>query len=80
MITKELVQRINELARKKKNQGLTLDEQAEQKKLYRIYLDSVREQLTAQLDAACAQPKNHVCDDTCCHHHDHGPGCKHEKH
>lgn len=79
MITKELVQRINELARKKKGQGLTPEEQVEQKKLYRIYLDSVREQLTTQLDAVSIKPKDHICDDTCCHHH-HGPDCNNDKH
>ena len=31
---KNLLNRINELAKKKREQGLTTDEQAEQKKLY----------------------------------------------
>ncbi|HCF50974.1 MAG TPA: hypothetical protein DER60_11880 [Syntrophomonas sp.] len=70
MITDELIQRINELARKKKSQGLTPEEQVEQQKLYRIYLDSVRTQLTTQLDAAGLKPKGHVCHDSCgCQHH-----------
>lgn len=70
MITDELIQRINELARKKKAEGLTPEEQAEQQKLYRIYLDSVRSQLTTQLDAAGIKPSGHVCGDSCgCHHH-----------
>ncbi len=76
MITDELVQRINELARKKKTEGLTPEEQVEQQKLYRIYLDSVRSQLTQQLDAAGIKPKGHVCRSGCgCHHH-HGPAGK----
>ena len=35
MITKEKIERINELARKKKSEGLTAEEAVEQKKLYR---------------------------------------------
>jgi len=75
MITDELIQRINELARKKKSQGLTPEEQVEQQKLYRIYLDSVRNQLITQLDAAGIKRKDHVCQDGCtCHHHHHSNG------
>lgn len=70
MITEELIQRINELARKKKAEGLTSEEQVEQQKLYRTYLDSVRSQLTTQLDSAGIKPKGHTCGDNCaCHHH-----------
>jgi len=70
MITDELIQRINELARKKKSQGLTPEEQVEQQKLYRIYLDAVKQQITAQLEAAGIKPKAHVCQDGCtCHRH-----------
>jgi len=79
MITEELVQRINELARKKKSVGLTFAEQAEQKRLYKIYLASIREQVKTQLDNAEIIPEDHVCDDTCQHHH-HGPGCNHDHH
>lgn len=82
MITEELVNRINELARKKKSEGLTPAEQTEQKKLYKIYLASIRQQVTTQLDAAGVESKEHVCDDHCdCHHpHQHGPGCNHHHH
>lgn len=70
MITDELIQRINELARKKKAEGLTPEEQVEQQKLYRTYLDSVRSQLTTQLDAAGIKPKGHTCSEGCeCNHH-----------
>ena len=34
----KLTERINELARKKREQGLTTEEQAEQKQLYKEYL------------------------------------------
>ena len=70
MITEELVNRINELANKKKSEGLTPAEQAEQKKLYKIYMASIRQQVTTQLDAAGIAPKGHVCDDNC--------GCQHK--
>ncbi len=83
MITEELIKRINELANKKKTQGLTLAEKAEQKKLYKIYLGSIREQVTTQLDGAGINPKghdHHECHDACCEHHHHGPGCNHGKH
>jgi uncharacterized protein YnzC (UPF0291/DUF896 family) len=78
MISEALVERINELARKKKSQGLTPAEQAEQKKLYKVYLADIREQVTTQLDAVEVSPEEHVCDDTCNHHH--GPDCNHGKH
>ena len=51
MITKEMIDRINWLAYKKKTLGLSEAEQAEQKKLYREYLDAFRANLKAQLDA-----------------------------
>lgn len=45
-----LIARINELAHKKKAEGLTAEEQAEQKVLYKEYLAGIRGQLKAQLD------------------------------
>ena len=50
MITPELLARINELARKKRTIGLTEEETAEQKKLYEIYLEAIRGQVTNLLD------------------------------
>lgn len=50
MITKELLERINFLARKKRNEGLTPEEITEQKKLYEIYLSSIRGQVTNLLE------------------------------
>lgn len=50
MNIKDMIERINELAHKKKAQGLTAEEQAEQKELYRRYLANIRSQLKAQLD------------------------------
>lgn len=45
-----LITRINELAKKKKTSGLTAEELAEQKELYKEYLGGIRNQLKAQLD------------------------------
>ncbi|MBQ7318043.1 MAG: DUF896 domain-containing protein [Phascolarctobacterium sp.] len=46
----ELMKRINEIAKKKRTVGLTIDEEIEQKKLYREYLDNIRGQVKGQLD------------------------------
>lgn len=50
MITQEMIDRINQLARKKKAEGLTEEEQQEQKILYRQYIDAFKENLRFQLD------------------------------
>lgn len=50
MVTQEQINRINELAKKKKAEGLTPEEQAEQKVLYRAYIDAFKANLKAQLD------------------------------
>lgn len=49
-MTPETIQRINELARKAKTQGLTPEEAQEQKRLRQEYLDSVRKNLVSQLE------------------------------
>lgn len=51
MITPELLARINELARKKRTVGLTEEELAEQKELYKVYLAAIRGQVTSLLDS-----------------------------
>ena len=45
-----MINRINALAKKKKTSGLTPEELAEQKELYKEYLSNIRSQLKAQLD------------------------------
>lgn len=51
MITLELLARINELARKKRTVGLTDEELAEQKELYKVYLAAIRGQVTNLLES-----------------------------
>ena len=46
----EVIARINVLAKKTKTEGLTPEEIAERDKLRRIYIDSVKANLTGQLD------------------------------
>lgn len=46
----EVIARINELAKKAKTEGLTPEELTERDKLRRIYIDSVKANLTGQLD------------------------------
>ena len=50
MITQEMIDRINHLAHKKKTIGLTDEELAEQKVLYKEYIAAFRANLKAQLD------------------------------
>lgn len=49
-MTRERIDRINELARKKKAVGLTPEETAEQAVLRKEYLAAIRASLEAQLD------------------------------
>ena len=49
-ITNETIGRINELAKKAKNEGLTVEEKAEQKKLREAYVAAYRENLRSTLE------------------------------
>jgi len=50
MEMKDVIARINELAAKNKTIGLTEEELAERDKLRRIYIDSYKSNLVAQLE------------------------------
>ena len=49
-LTQEKIDRINALARKKKTEGLTEEEAAEQKLLYKEYIAGFRASMTGILD------------------------------
>ncbi|MBR3768667.1 MAG: DUF896 domain-containing protein [Clostridia bacterium] len=49
-MTQKTIDRINELARKSKTVGLTVEEKEEQQKLRREYIDAYKQSLHAQLD------------------------------
>ena len=55
MINQAQIDRINALARKSREQGLTEEERKEQMELRRQYVAAVRENLTAQLDHTVVQ-------------------------
>lgn len=55
---KNLLNRINELAKKKREQGLTPEEQSEQKNLYKIYLGEIRTQFDKTLDNVSVKEKD----------------------
>ena len=46
----QVIERINQLAKKAKAEGLTQEELAERDKLRRIYIDSVKASLVGQLE------------------------------
>lgn len=50
VMEKNKIERINQLAKKKKTVGLNADELAEQKALYKEYIGEFRASLTGQLD------------------------------
>lgn len=86
MVTKEQINRINELAKKQKETGLTEDERKEQEKLRRLYVDSFKDNLKAQLkNIKIISPeeyeKNKKEKHCSCghdhehHHHDHDCDC-----
>lgn len=55
---KEMLSRINELAKKKREQGLSVGEQAEQKRLYAVYLKEIRSQFNSTLDNVSVKEKD----------------------
>ncbi|MCX7694124.1 MAG: DUF896 domain-containing protein [Caloramator sp.] len=82
-MTKEQIQRINELYRKSQQEGLTEEEKKEQAQLRRLYIDSVKESLRAQLENIKVVDKDEY--DTimknkgCSCGHEHGScGCGHK--
>lgn len=64
----EMIKRINELAKKKREQGLNAEELQEQKKLYDVYLAGIRQQVQSQLKAIHAHPPGCNCGQDHLHH------------
>ena len=54
----DMIKRINELAKKKRETGLTPEEQAEQKQLYSAYLKDIRTQFSSTLDNVSVKEKD----------------------
>lgn len=90
MVTKEQIARINELYKKQKSEGLTEEEKKEQEKLRKLYIDSMKASLKAQLDnVKIVTPEEYEelkKEDGCScgcghnhHHHEEGCGCKEHK-
>lgn len=68
MIDRQLIDRINELARKQRTVGLTPAEKDEQYRLRQQYLAAIRKQVKASLDAMGLKPKKtaeHTCGCQC---------------
>jgi uncharacterized protein YnzC (UPF0291/DUF896 family) len=75
-LTEEMIKRINQLAKKKREEGLTPEELQEQKELYAIYLRGIREQVKMQLDAR-VNPSHPAGCNCCTDHHHHDGKCQH---
>ncbi|MCE5285740.1 MAG: DUF896 domain-containing protein [Pelosinus sp.] len=67
MVTPEVIERINVLAKKQRETGLSPDEKTEQAKLRRIFIDNIKDQVSIQLEAT----KEHAEDCSCGCHHEH---------
>lgn len=76
MITMELVERINYLARKQRYEGLTDEEKEEQQKLRRQYLDAIKKQVVDALEGAGHTRKDELSSKA---KHQSGCGCGHCK-
>lgn len=75
-MTEDMIKRINELAKKKREEELTPEELKEQKELYAVYLQYIREQVKAQLGVGVTSSHPQGCD--CCgEHHHHDGKCQH---
>lgn len=65
MITPEMIARINELSRKQRGEGLTDTEIEEQARLRRLYIEHIKSQVRAGLEAAGAGAHPEDCDCGC---------------
>ncbi len=66
MITRELVDRINWLARKQRREGLTDEEKEEQYRLRQLYLRGIRAQVVDALNSMGLKPKTQHREECSC--------------
>lgn len=74
MITREMIDRINQLARKSKQEGLSEEEAREQQELRKKYIEYIKGQVKNQLDSMKFAKNGHGCGHE--HHHNCNCGCK----
>ena len=77
MITKEMIDRINQLSRKSKQEGLTEEEKLEQQELRKKYIEYVKGQVRQQLESIEFVEDKHKCGHE---HHSCNCGCNGKKH
>ncbi|HYF84015.1 MAG TPA: DUF896 domain-containing protein [Clostridia bacterium] len=77
MITKEMIDRINLLAKKSKQEGLNDEEKLEQQVLRGKYIEYIKGQVRHQLDSIEFVEDEHECKHE---HHDCDHGCNCKKH
>lgn len=79
MITKEMIDRINLLSKKSKQEGLTEAEKLEQQELRKKYVEYIKGQVKHQLDSIkfVEDGDEHHCGHE---HHDCNCGCHSKKH
>ncbi|MDD4600883.1 hypothetical protein SDC9_27509 [bioreactor metagenome] len=68
MITPEIIARINELAKKQREDTLTNDERVEQTGLRRLYINNIKNQIKQSLELEPTKQPNHTTSCSCgCH-------------
>ena len=77
MITKEMIDRINLLSQKSRQEGLTEEEKLEQQDLRKKYIEYIKGQVRHQLDSIEFVEGEHDCGHE---HHDCDCGCNCKKH
>jgi len=82
MITKEIIDRINLLAKKSKQEGLTEEEKREQQELRKKYVEYIKGQVRQQLESIEFVEDKHECghEHEHYHRHDHNCSCGCKKH
>ncbi|MBP2649747.1 MAG: hypothetical protein H6Q74_572 [Firmicutes bacterium] len=68
-MTPEQISRINELARKSRDNMLTEAEKIEQSQLRRAYIDTIKSQIKHVFDGAKENAHDHDCNCGCNHNH-----------